>query len=99
MPNANIDTSSIRVEVEEKGSTEVYNAYTNIFDVNAESRLFLFQEVDDERYQIMFGDNVLGRKPANGAIIRVSYIVTNGTDGNNAANFNFAGRLTYIVEV
>jgi hypothetical protein len=97
LPNANIDTSSIRVEVEEKGSTEVYNAYTNIFDVNAESRLFLFQEVDDERYQIMFGDDVLGRKPANGATIRVSYIITNGTDGNNAANFNFAGRLTYIV--
>ena len=97
LPNANIDTSSIRVEVEEKGSIEVYNAYTNIFDVNAESRLFLFQEVDDERYQIMFGDNVLGRKPANGAIIRVSYIVTNGTDGNNATNFNFSGRLTYII--
>jgi len=97
LPNANIDTSSIRVEVEEKGSIEVYNAYTNIFDINADSRLFLFQEVGDERYQIMFGDNILGRKPANGATIRVSYIVTNGTDGNNAANFNFAGRLTYIV--
>ena len=97
LPNANIDTSSIRVEVEESGSTEVYNAYTNIFEVNAQSRLFLFQEIDDERYQIMFGDNVLGRKPANGAIIRVSYIITNGTDGNNAANFNFSGRLTYIV--
>ena len=97
LPNANIDTSSIRVEVEESGSTEVYNAYTNIFDVDSKSRLFLFQEIDDERYQIMFGDNILGRKPANGAIIRVSYIVTNGTDGNNAANFNFSGRLTYIV--
>jgi len=97
LPNANIDTSSIRVEVEESGSTQVYNAYTNIFDVNAESRLFLFQEVDDERYQIMFGDGVLGRQPANRATIRVSYIVTNGTDGNSAANFNFAGRLTYIV--
>ena len=96
LTNANIDTSSIRVEVEESGSTQVYNAYTNIFDVNSESRLFLFQEIDDERYQIMFGDNVLGRKPANGAIIRVSYIVTNGVDGNNASNFNFSGRLTYI---
>ena len=96
LPNSNIDTSSIRVEVEESGSTQVYNAYTNIFDVNAESRLFLFQEIDDERYQIMFGDNVLGRKPANGALIRVSYIVTNGGEGNNAANFNFSGRLTYI---
>ncbi len=96
LPNANIDTSSIRVEVEENGSTQVYNSYTNIFDVNAESRLFLFQEIDDERYQIMFGDNVLGRKPANGALIKVSYIVTNGVNGNNAANFNFSGRLTYI---
>ena len=44
----------------------------------------------------MFGDNVLGRKPANGALIKVSYIVTNGVNGNNAANFNFSGRLTYI---
>tara|TARA_B100000927_G_scaffold266895_1_gene240629 strand:+ start:440 stop:2323 length:1884 start_codon:yes stop_codon:yes gene_type:complete len=97
LPNANIDTSSIRVEVEESGSSLVYNAYTNIFDVNSESRLFLFQEIDDERYQIMFGDNILGRKPANGAIIRVSYIVTNGIEGNNASNFTFSGNLTYIL--
>jgi len=95
LPNANIDTSSIRVEVSDSSGVLTYNAYTNIFDVNSESRLFLVQEVDDEKYQIMFGDNVLGKKPANGATITVTYIVTNGEDGNNAANFNFAGRLTY----
>ena len=96
LPNANIDTSSIRVQVSDSSGVLTYNAYTNIFDVNSESRLFLVQEVDDEKYQIMFGDNVLGKKPANGATITVTYIVTNGQDGNNAANFNFAGRLTYI---
>jgi len=96
LPNANIDTSSIRVEVSDSSGVLTYNAYTNIFDVNSESRLFLVQEVDDEKYQIMFGDNVLGKKPADGATITVTYIVTNGQDGNNAANFNFAGRLTYI---
>jgi len=101
LPNANIDTSSIRVEVLEQydnGATELfqYNLYTNIFDVNEKSRLFLIQEVDDEKYQIMFGDNVLGRKPRNGSIITVTYIVTDGEEGNGAANFNFAGRLTYI---
>ena len=100
LPNANIDTSSIRVEVLEQydnGTTELfqYNLYTNIFDVNEKSRLFLVQEVDDEKYQIMFGDNVLGRKPRNGSIITVTYIVTDGEEGNGAANFNFAGRLTY----
>ena len=101
LPNANIDTSSIRVEVLEQydnGTTELfqYNLYTNIFDVNEKSRLFLVQEVDDEKYQIMFGDNVLGRKPRNGSIITVTYIVTDGEEGNGAANFNFAGRLTYL---
>ena len=96
LPNANIDTSSIRVEVSDSSGILTYNAYTNIFDVNSESRLFLVQEVDDEKYQIMFGDNVLGKKPANGAVITVTYIVTNGQDGNDAANFTFSGRLTYI---
>ena len=44
----------------------------------------------------MFGDNVLGKKPGNGSVITVTYIVTDGEDGNDAANFNFAGRLTYL---
>jgi len=96
LPNSNIDTSSIRVEVSDDEGILTYNAYTNIFDVNSESRLFLVQEVDDEKYQIMFGDNILGKKPKNGSTITVSYIVTNGEEGNNAANFTFSGRLTYI---
>jgi len=111
LPNANIDTSSIRVTVTERnffqnlndgeGDFEnvdfQYNLYTNIFEVNEKSRLFLVQEIEDERYQIMFGDNVLGRQPQNGSDIKVSYIVTDGVEGNGAANFNFAGRLTYIL--
>ena len=94
LPNSNIDTSSIRVEVEENGSSLTYNAYSNIFDVNSESRLFLIQEIGDEKYQILFGDGILGKKPGNGATINVSYIVTNGENGNGAANFNFSGILT-----
>ena len=100
LPNSNIDTSSIRVDVTEgqgnSNTTLQYNAYSNIFEVNSQSRLYLIQEVNDEKYQIMFGDNVLGRKPANGAVIKVSYIVTSGINGNGAANFNFSGRLTYL---
>ena len=96
LPNQNIDTSSIRVEVTDDEGTLTYNSYTNIFEVNKNSRLFLVQEIDDEKYQIMFGDNILGRQPANGSSINVSYIVTNGEEGNGAANFTFSGRLTYI---
>ena len=100
LPNSNIDTSSIRVDVTEgqgnSNTTLQYNVYSNIFEVNSSSRLFLVQEINDEKYQIMFGDNVLGKKPGNGAVIKVSYIVTSGNNGNGATNFNFSGRLTYI---
>jgi len=97
LPNTNIDTTTIRVSVTDgdTGTIEVYNAYENIFQVNSESRLFLVQEIADEKYQILFGDGVLGKKPPNGSTIKVSYIVTSGTDGNGAGNFNFSGNLSY----
>ena len=94
LPNSSIDTSSIRVNVIDKGQNETFNSYTNIFDVNSTSRLFLVQEINDEKYQILFGDGILGKKPSNGSQIDISYIITNGADGNGATNFNFSGKLT-----
>ena len=93
LPNANIDTSSIRVQVSDNNGILTYNAFTNIFNVNSESRLFLVQEINDEKYQILFGDGIIGKKPDDGATISVSYIVTNGSEGNDAANFTFSGNL------
>ena len=83
LPNSNIDSSTIRVSVTSAGvapQTIVYNSYSNIFDVTATSRLFLVQEIEDEKYQILFGDNILGKKPENGSTITASYIVTNGSN-------------------
>ena len=95
LDNSNIDTTTIRVEVKDsKGIIENYEEYRNIFEVNARSRLFLVQEIADEKYQIIFGDNLLGKKPPNGSEITVSYIVSNGIDGNGANNFTFSGTIT-----
>ncbi len=94
LSNANIDTSTIRVSIEDN-VTEDYTQYENIFQVNNESRLFLTQEIEDERYQLLFGDGILGKKPPNGGTITATYIVTNGLEGNGAASFSFAGKLTY----
>jgi len=92
LPNINIDTTSIRVKVT-NAVTEIYSAYDSLLDVGKDSRLFLIQEVNDAKYEIRFGDNIIGKKPSNGSIIEVSYIVTNGSSGNGAANFTFSGRL------
>jgi hypothetical protein len=94
LPNSNIDTSTIRVTTTGT-SIEEYTPYTNIFNVSEATRLFLTQEIDDEKYQILFGDNILGKKPENGSRIDVTYIVTNGRPADGAINFNFSGKLTY----
>ena len=99
IPNESVDTSSIRVVVKSGNPpiTENYLPYQNIFDVDKESRLFLTQEIEDEKYQIVFGDNTLGKKPISGSKVFVSYITTNGIEGNGSANFNFTGKLTYTI--
>ena len=106
LPNVNIDTSSIRVEVlNANGINETYTKYENIFQVDKDSRLFLVQEIDDEKYQLLFGDGTLGKKPGStksvptghGSTIKSSYIVTNGEAGDGAANFVFSGKLTYML--
>ena len=92
LPNANVDTTSIRVTVEST-TKEIYTLYDNILRVDATSKLFLIQEIEDEQYEILFGDGILGKKPPAGAIVTVSYIVTNGRLGNDAKNFSFVGIL------
>ena len=94
LPNQNIDTSTIRVSVTNT-ATEEYSPYTNIFNVSPSTRLFLTQEIDDERYQILFGDNILGKKPENGSTIEVTYLVSSGAAADGARNFTFSGALTY----
>ena len=92
LPNANIDTTSIRVTVSST-TNEIYSLYNNILQVDSTSKLFLIQEIEDEQYEILFGDGIIGKKPPAGAIVTVTYIVTNGRLGNNARNFSFVGIL------
>jgi hypothetical protein len=92
LPNVNIDTTTIRVIVSD-AVDEVYAAFTNVLNVDKNSRIFLIQEIADEKYEIRFGDNIVGKKPPNGSRISVSYIITNGTLGNGASNFTFSGLL------
>ena len=92
LPNSNIDTTSIRVTVKST-TNEIYALYDNILRVDSTSKLFLIQEIEDEQYEILFGDGILGKKPPAGARVSVSYIVTNGPLANGAANFSFIGIL------
>jgi hypothetical protein len=98
LDNPNIDTSSIRVYVKgenESGLGREYKVVDNIIDIDATSEIFLIQEIKDERYEIIFGDGIFGKKLSNGSVVTVSYIVTDGEDGNGASNFSFNGIFEY----
>jgi hypothetical protein len=96
LDNANIDVDSIRVYVRDTESSTVKNVYKlskNLFDVTSESRDFFIQEIEDQRYELIFGDGVFGKKLSNLNYIEVSYNITNGESGNGVSSFNFNGRI------
>ena len=94
--NSFIDTSTISVyvrESNENGTGIQYFSVDNILNVNSTSKIYLLQEVQDEKYELLFGDGLIGQKLTNNSIITVTYIVTDGVSGNGASSFSFAGSL------
>ena len=99
--NSFIDTSTIRVYV--KGSADTglgreYKRVDNILNINSISETYLIQEIQDEKYELLFGDGIFGKKLENDAIITVSYIITDGIDGNGPALFSWGGSVSNSVK-
>jgi len=99
--NSFIDTSTLSVYVRktnESGLGIEYAAIDNILDTTSESRIYILQEVQDEKYEIKFGDGIIGKKLGDGigydgTVITANYIITDGEDGNGARNFSFSGSI------
>jgi hypothetical protein len=94
--NSFIDTSTISVYVKginDSGVGVEYFSVDNILEVNSNSKIYLLQEVQDEKYELLFGDGIIGQKLENNAVITVNYIVTDGEEGNGASSFSFAGSI------
>jgi hypothetical protein len=97
LQNPGIDASSIKVFVSgtaEDGIGREYAMIDNILNIDKNSEVFFIQEVQDEKYEILFGDGYFGRKLENNSIITVRYIVTDGAESNGASQFSFQGVFT-----
>jgi hypothetical protein len=98
LPNSGIDSELISVAVKsnENATTSVKYVYQDsLFDIDASSNVYFLQEIEDERYELIFGDGIFGRQLEEGNFITVDYITSNGDSANGVASFNFSGRLTY----
>ena len=99
LPNAGVDTNLISVKVKNNESSTAsteYKLQDSLFDINSSSNVYFIQEVEDERYQIFFGDGIFGKALEDNNFISVNYIVTNGDSANGISSFTFSGRITYI---
>ena len=95
LDNQNIDTNTIKIKVfSGNGSfSEPYLIADNILDIDGSSKVFFLDEIEDERYEIISGDGVLGKKLESGSRIEISYITTNGSASNGVRSFVFSGIL------
>jgi hypothetical protein len=94
IPSDNADTSTLKVSIQTSASdttTEVYSLATSLSELNDTSKVYFLQESENERYEIYFGDGILGKKPIDGNIIILEYIVTNKTEANGASAFELSG--------
>ena len=90
LPDANIDTTTIKVQVApSSGNTQltVYNLVSDILDVGVSSEVYYLQENKSGKYQIYFGNDAVGKSLPDGAIVNVTYLRTNGTAANKANNY------------
>ena len=93
LDNKNIDTNTIRVKVFPTGGSfsEPYLVADNILGVDGTSKIFFLDEIEDNRYEVLMGDGVLGRKPEDQSRIEVSYMTTAGPASNGVKTFVFNG--------
>jgi len=95
LDNQSIDTTTIQVRVYPGGGSfnEPYLRADNILNVDNQSKIFFLNEIEDERYELVFGDGILGRKLENNTRIEVTYLVTSGPASNGVGTFVFSGIL------
>jgi hypothetical protein len=95
LSNQNVDSSSISVSVLENNAanTTVFTKADNLFGLDSTSEVFFLQGCENNKYELIFGDGLFGRKPLNAATIIVNYIVTNGSAGNGVEGFTITDTL------
>ena len=96
LPNAGIDTSLMRVTVRESESStvqRVFKQFDSLFEVGPNSPVYFLQEIDSERYEVMFGDDVFGVALQEPNYIEVSYIISDGDAGNGISALKYGGSL------
>jgi hypothetical protein len=96
LDNRNIDISTLSIDVRNTKNSTVKRKFVlenSLFDILPKSKVFFIQEIEDQNYEVLFGDDIFGKKLDNLNFLELNYLITNGEDGNGISRFNFNGRI------
>ena len=96
IPNDNVDTTTLTVKVQESASDSTTNTYTlatGITGLDSTSKVYFLQEIENGRFEVYFGDGVLGQAIADGNIVILDYITCNRDEPNGASSFTLNGNI------
>jgi len=94
IPNANADTTTLKVTIQNSVSdttTNVYSLASGYSELNGTSKVYFLQESEDNKFEVYFGDGIIGQNLSEGNIVILEYIVTNRTEANGASIFTLSG--------
>lgn len=97
-----VDTRTLTVKVQNSASdstTTTYTLATDIAQITGTSHVYFLQEVEVGRFEVYFGDGVLGRALSDDNIVILQYVVSNKEDGNGASVFTSAGAIDSVSNV
>ena len=102
LPNAGVDISTIKVQVQNSvadTTTTTYTAATSLVDITGTTQTYFIQETVDSEWQIYFGDGVVGKSLIDGNIVILKYVITNGIDANGAVSFTADGGISGFADI
>lgn len=94
VPNSNVDMKTLVVRVQESSQSTVFHTYTradSILNVSGSDRAYFVKEIENQLYELKFGDGLLGMELSNGNVVHLEYFVTNAATTNGAKQFTYTG--------
>ena len=94
--SANADTNTLTVQIQNSASDTTTNTYTkatSITELDSDSKVYFLQESEDGKFEVYFGDGVVGKAVEDGNIVILKYVVTNKTAANGATSFALSGNI------
>ena len=97
---ADTDTLTVKVQTSATDTTtSTYTQATDITSVSDTATNYFLKEVEDGKFEVYFGDGVIGKAPSSGNVVILSYVVTNTSEANGASSFSNTGAISGVTDI